>query len=150
MSLSCTDETGRFVRRPADPSMGTAQGAAILPLFRDDRSDKRRLARSIQSARRIRNSLWNVELFADPAWDLLLDLYVRHLESRRTGISAACDAANVPMTTALRWIGKLEQEGLAIRLQDWRDGRRTLVSLTDDGVQRMDRYFEALQERRVA
>ncbi len=52
-----------------------------------------------------------------------------------------CVAAAVPQTTALRWIGTLEREGLIDRRPDPRDSRRVIVRLSRDGCDRMERYL---------
>jgi DNA-binding MarR family transcriptional regulator len=88
--------------------------------------------------------LFAPELFADPAWDMLLELYALHLEQKRVSVSSLCIAAYVPPTTALRWVAKLEEEGLATRMEDPRDGRRTWIELSAVGIERMERYFEML------
>ncbi|WP_188053643.1 hypothetical protein [Sphingosinithalassobacter sp. CS137] len=79
--------------------------------------------------RRMRDALFPTGLFADPAWDLLLDLYVAGVERRRISISSACIAAAVPSTTALRWIAVLESKGLILRIADSKDRRRAYLTL---------------------
>ena len=69
--------------------------------------------------------------FADPAWDLLLDLYHRTGKGEVVTVTNACMAAGVPTTTALRWIDILIDLGLVIRGADVADRRRTLLRLTD-------------------
>lgn len=103
-----------------------------------------RLVRAIQAARRRRDALFAPELFADPAWDMLLELYALHLEQKRVSVSSLCIAAYVPPTTALRWVAKLEEERLATRIEDPTDGRRTWIELSAGGIERMERYFEML------
>ncbi|MEN6542665.1 winged helix DNA-binding protein [Parvibaculum sp.] len=83
-------------------------------------------------------------LFADPAWDMLLDLTHARLAGKRISVSSLCIAANVPATTALRRIGDLVGSGLAVRVKDETDGRRVFVELTDDGFTRMGRYLESV------
>lgn len=83
-------------------------------------------------------------LFSDPAWDILLELYAVHLEQQRTSITSVCAASGVPTTTALRWVAKLEQDGLIIRTDDPLDARRSWIALTSDGVERMRSFFENL------
>lgn len=101
-----------------------------------------KVVRSVQRARRSRDYCFDPALFADPAWDMLLELYASHVEQRRISVSSLCVAAHVPATTALRWIAKLEQDGLAVRRDDPNDGRRSWIELTMDGVERMTRYFD--------
>lgn len=87
------------------------------------------------------------ELFADPAWDMLLDLYLADIMSRRVSVSSLCSASNVPATTALRWIGHLTKEGLIERMSDPCDGRRYFIALSKPGLAQMDGYFDALAQR---
>jgi DNA-binding MarR family transcriptional regulator len=62
-------------------------------------------------------------------------------------VSAACEAASVPPTTALRWINVLERKGLLLRIPDPLDGRRFWVALTETAQEKMKRYFETICPR---
>ena len=101
-----------------------------------------RLVREIISARRRRDEVFGHDLFADPAWDVLLNLYEAELSQRRMQISAACIAAAVPATTALRWIRILADAGLVEREADPLDGRRMWVKLTHKSRAQLNSYFE--------
>lgn len=94
-------------------------------------------------ARRERTQFFRADLFADPAWDILLELYLADLAQRRVSISSLCIGAAVPATTALRWINTLEKEGLLRRNNDPFDGRRVYASLSETGLNKMDAYFAA-------
>jgi DNA-binding MarR family transcriptional regulator len=87
------------------------------------------------------------ELFADPAWDMLLDLYLADILSKRISVSSLCGASNVPATTALRWIGALGREGLIKRTADPYDARRYFIALSEAGLERMDGYFDSLAQQ---
>ena len=126
-----------FARLPADASVSAGADG-------EKKAIPERLVRAIQAARRRRDALFTPELFADPAWDMLLELYALHLEQKRVSVSSLCIAAYVPPTTALRWVAKLEEEGLAERTEDSTDGRRTWIELSGRGIERMERYFEML------
>jgi hypothetical protein len=80
--------------------------------------------------RRRREGALGAELFADPAWDMLLDLFVQEVRGRSIDISSLCMAAAAPPTTALRYVGNLVRAGLIVRVPDKRDGRRHVVQLT--------------------
>ena len=67
------------------------------------------------------------------------ELYALHLEQQRASVSSLYAASSVPGSTALRWIAKLEHEGLVVRTDDSLDARRSWIKLTDDGVARMKR-----------
>jgi hypothetical protein len=101
--------------------------------------------RSIIRARRLREQFFRSELFADPAFDMLLDLYASRLEGNRVAVSSLCIAASVPPTTALRWIKALTDRGLFVRSADPQDGRRVYIELSNDCARAMGRYLRAVQ-----
>ena len=102
-----------------------------------------RAIRATIRARRLRDQHFASELFADPAWDMLLDLYAARLEGRRVSVSSLCIAASVPPTTALRWIGTMHDADLFGREPDPTDKRRAHITLTDRAATAMRGYFGA-------
>ena len=56
--------------------------------------------------------------FGEPVWDVMLDLFIAGREKRRVSVSSACIAADVPPTTALRWIQHLEEQAIVVREPD--------------------------------
>ena len=109
-----------FAYRPP-PS---ATGSAVSEVKAED-------IRAILRLRRQRETLLGSELFADPAWDMILDLAAARLEGVNVAISSLCIAAAVPPTTALRWIRTLTDLNIFERHADTRDGRRIFVALAD-------------------
>nr|WP_255630860.1 winged helix DNA-binding protein [Novosphingobium sp. FKTRR1] len=99
------------------------------------------LARELYVARRRRGRHLSSDLFGEPTWDILLDLYAATREGRRVPTTSACIGADVPPTTALRWLRILESRGLVAREDDGRDGRRTFVYLTERGLEAMDGFL---------
>ena len=106
--------------------------------------------KSIIKARRGRDEYFRGDLFADPAWDILLDLTRAELECQRTSVTSLCHAASVPATTALRWIKTLMDEGILVRRTDPLDGRRIFVELTDLASESMQQYLRRFVDRAVA
>ena len=113
-------------RRAAAP--GTDDGEAV---------------RAVIAARRRRERFFPSDMFADPAWDILLDLYLAQIEQRRTVVSSLCAAAYVPATTALRWITSLANRGMLTRRSDPLDRRRVFVELTPEASDCMRCYFDS-------
>ena len=98
-------------------------------------------------SRRMRGQFFQGELFADPAWDMLLDLYASELERRQVSVSSLCIAAAVPPTTALRWIGTLHDAGLFERKADPTDRRRAYIGLSAKGLDGMRAYIAAVKRQ---
>lgn len=132
--------------RPADRD--TAENAA-LRRSRPPLPDPR-LVREILRQRRMRDEFFDTELFADPAWDILLDLTIARAEHRRVSVTLLCIAAAVPNTTALRWIVQMVDSGLLVREQDGEDRRRAFIALSDHAAEAMARYFEKLGKGALA
>jgi DNA-binding MarR family transcriptional regulator len=97
--------------------------------------------RSVIRARRLRNRYFEADLFADPAWDMLLDLLQAEIAQLRVPVSSLCIAAAVPATTALRWLKTMTDKGLFVRRADPHDGRRVFVELAPETSVAMRRYF---------
>jgi DNA-binding MarR family transcriptional regulator len=113
---------------------GASQGTGI---------DARAL-RDIIKARRLRDRFFSADLFADPAWDILLDLKAAELEGASVSVSSLCIAAAVPPTTALRWITAMSDDGMLVRRQDPDDARRVFIALSDEASAAIESYFAAM------
>ena len=100
-----------------------------------------RLVRRIIRQRHRRGRFFDPALFADPAWDMLLDLTAARAEDKRVSVTSLCIASGVPPTTALRWIGQLTAAGLLERVEDESDRRRAFLALSDAAADAMARYF---------
>jgi DNA-binding MarR family transcriptional regulator len=99
------------------------------------------IVRSVIRARRLRARYFREDLFADPAWDMLLDLLQAEIAQLRVPVSSLCIAASVPATTALRWLKAMVSQGIFIRHADPHDGRRVFVELAPEASQALRRYF---------
>ncbi len=99
--------------------------------------------RGLIRTRRMRDQFFEGVLFADPAWDMLLDLFAARLERRRVAVSSLCIAAAVPPTTALRWIAMMSGRGLIERRPDPNDGRRMFLALGEAAADAMAGYVGA-------
>ena len=80
-------------------------------------------------------------LMGQPAWAMLRDLFVRTLDARQTSVRSACLAADVPTTTALRCLDRLDRAGLIRRRASSTDQRVRYVELTEAGLVRMARVL---------
>jgi DNA-binding MarR family transcriptional regulator len=132
------------VESPADDFHGEKGGERkLLRTPRPPLPDPR-LVRMIIRQRQLRSQFIDSELFADPAWDILLDLTAARAEHTRVSVTSLCIASGVPPTTALRWIGQMVEAGLLERVEDETDRRRAFIQLSDKAADAMARYFAEL------
>jgi DNA-binding MarR family transcriptional regulator len=112
-----------------------------------DRSATVRFARQLFSLRRLREEVFGANLFADPAWDLLLHLYVESAAGAQVAISGLCAAARVRPTTGLRWINLLVDAGLLEKSDDPDDARRVFVGFAEGAEESIHRLLiQAISE----
>lgn len=152
--MRLTEQVGQIAGRierlapnggPAEPE-APAPAALALEERRQGRTTRPalpdpRLIRRIIRHRQLRNRHFDPQLFADPAWDMLLDLTAARAEHRRVSVTSLCIASGVPPTTALRWIGQMVDQGLFVRVGDQTDRRRAFIELSDRSTDAMARYF---------
>jgi Winged helix DNA-binding domain len=98
-------------------------------------------ARGLYQQRRLRARYFAGSLFAEPMWDMLLDLFIADCERRRITVKSVCIGADVPTTTALRHLRWLHEQGLVERLSHPRDDRSTHIRLTAEAITAMENYL---------
>ncbi len=126
--------------RPAFAAQVLDSGDRLVSPARPPLPDARQV-RQIIRHRQARARFFDGELFADPAWDILLDLTAARAEHARVSVTSLCIASGVPPTTALRWIGQMTDAGLLRRVEDPSDRRRAFITLSDSAADAMARYF---------
>ncbi|MDK2759232.1 MAG: hypothetical protein KYX66_21125 [Blastomonas fulva] len=88
-----------------------------------------------------RQLLGHPSLLANPAWDMLIDLFVHTHASKPVFTSALCVGSGLPMSNALRLIRKLRNSNVVYREPDPSDGRRYFIRLTPHTMEALNRYF---------
>ncbi|QCB37291.1 MarR family transcriptional regulator [Sphingobium sp. PAMC28499] len=99
-----------------------------------------RFIRSIGEMRRRRADHAALVQSAEPAWDIMLDIYACALERIDLSVTAVGIAAGIAPATAQRWIKKLAALGVIERLADPRDRRRKLVRLSPAALAAMHHW----------
>ena len=84
--------------------------------------------------------LGSADIFSEPAWDIILDIAYNQLHSKHVSVKAACIASHVPASTALRYLSKMEQDGILVRVKDKADRRREFVMLTPEFMVKLHRF----------
>lgn len=132
-SVSLARQPDAVTEAPDSPRHGRAANdgddSFLGALARKARDDRRRRARIPGT----------VDLFGEPAWDLLLHLFIAAREAREVSFADACEGAATPESPALRWIAILEKRGLVAT-----DAERRTVRLTLKGYAGLADYFRGV------
>lgn len=84
---------------------------------------------------------------ADPAWKILVTLAQTPPDSPKASITGIVNGAEVPLTTALRYIATMEARGIVERVPHPTDRRQMMIRLTEDGKKRLCAIAEQWQMR---
>jgi DNA-binding MarR family transcriptional regulator len=164
MLLRLTEQVGRIAERLEKLSPGQREGGGAFRFEspaqawraqgedqRSAREEEQRprlpeaaVLRRIIKARQARMRHFDADLFADPAWDILLDLAAARAERQQVSVTSLCIAAGVPATTALRWIGQMVDADLLVRVSDPHDRRRAYIALSDNTADALAHYFSEI------
>lgn len=106
-----------------------------------------RILEVIVKNRRDRREFFDEDMFADPVWDMLLDLAIASVRHEQVSVTSLCIASGVPASTALRWIAIMEERGLVTKRNDPLDRRRSYITLTHSALRNLARYFTRVNER---
>lgn len=86
----------------------------------------------------------NAEMFGEPAWDILLDLFIRQTNDEATCKLPANIGPDTRPSTVLRWLNVLQQNDLLRFESDPSDQSHHLIRLTPAGYEGMMRYLETI------
>jgi DNA-binding MarR family transcriptional regulator len=88
-------------------------------------------AAHIVTMRKLRERAFGADLFSDPAWAILLELYLAFTDNCDVSVGNACLASALPLTSALRLCQQLQERNILVRQRDPHDRRRVLLRLSD-------------------
>lgn len=91
------------------------------------------VAKDLKTSRDARASFLDADLFHEPAWDILLVLFIAAGEQCRRRVTDVCNDSRAPASTCLRYITLLEQKGYVSKQPNVLDGRVGFLSLTKLG-----------------
>lgn len=119
----------------------TGPGDPIDPEDPDSgRSRLEQRARALLESRRRRVAIFGPQMFAEPAWDMLLILYLSGGGRRQTQTNLS-ELSGASRSTAMRWIDYLSCRDLIRREEHPTDKRRNFVTLTEKGRHLLDLYL---------
>ncbi|UYN94242.1 MAG: response regulator [Enhydrobacter sp.] len=131
--------------RRGERAGGDAKGKAAS---RTPAQRKRASLDDLRAVRKVRSRYFPSELFSDPCWEMLLDLYDGQLAGQDVTVTSLGAASGASLTTALRRMDSLQSHGLIERSEDPADKRRTIVRLSRNGLEAVERFFDTYSRRR--
>ena len=107
------------------------------------------IAAQLYQERRLRDACFHeVDIFGEPAWDILLDVAFAEAKGERLSISKVCIGSCVPVSTAMRWINILQSRDLVYKVGDTGDPLETFIRLTEQGHEKTKRYLASIRSLR--
>lgn len=103
-----------------------------------------RAARQIMERRRLREEEFRPTFFGEPAWEMLLELYIRESSGTSTTVAQLQARSGSPASTVGRWLHLLDREGLVSRRPHPVDHGTEFVELADRARESLERYLEAI------
>jgi DNA-binding MarR family transcriptional regulator len=121
------------------------QASARLALLTDPLSPEagqslRAVAERLYAERRRRDEYFPAALFGEPAWDLLLALFIAHDDGRHVSLSEAYKAAKIDPSEGPKLVDRLIASGLVTRSHN----RYNAILLTEHGMDRLGDYLADL------
>ena len=133
---------------PGAPIGGSASGRLAqdveFPL------DLVQMAKRIKAIRESRGALLEPTLFGEPAWNILLALYVAAGERYALSISALCAESGAPATTAARSINRLLELDMVRRVPNPSDSRSTYIELGRETATKLTELLEIARRKYLA
>ena len=107
-------------------------------------SSLRAVAERLYAERRRRDQYFPTGLFGEPAWDMMLALFIAREDGRELTFAEAYEAAGVRPGPGRALIRRLEADGMVRRSRARGDRKRQSVALTDNAVERLSDYLASL------
>lgn len=84
---------------------------------------------------------------AEGAWLILIEAAVYHMQEQPLFVTSACIASGAPISSAVRYVNDLEENGYIRRMPDPDDGRRTHIVITERGLVLVEAYTRRFRKR---
>jgi MarR family transcriptional regulator, temperature-dependent positive regulator of motility len=133
-------ETNRLEAALAIVRQASARLSALTEQYAAEEIGLRAVAERLYAERRRRDGHFPPGLFGEPAWDLLLALFMAHEDGRDLSLAESFEAARVPAGEGPPLVRRLERAGLVQR-RSRNDDRRAGLALTQAGADRLADYL---------
>ena len=149
LSESDLKAAARLFRLLADPTLLADEMPELFPAAEKagNRADRETLvsrARIVFNSRRLRERYFDSQLFGEPAWDILLLLYIADQSSERLTATRLGELIHVPPTSVARWLNHLEAAQFIERQAHPTDRRIIFLKLLEKGRAQLDSYLGSI------
>jgi len=127
--------------------VGAPAGKQGLAKDRADRAALRDRAKQIFETRRRRSQIFGKAMFGEPAWDILLSLYMSEEHGTTQNAASLARLADAPQTTVFRWLDYLETRGWVERDRFNTDRRLVVVELTDAARDAFEKFLSETPDK---
>ena len=103
------------------------------------------LAQLELKSERLKSEISRVKYTGDPAWRILLELYISQQGKYKIQTTYLIEQAHLSHATGSRWLWLLVDQGLVKRVGMEGDQRSKLVELTAEGRNAVESYLTALR-----
>ncbi len=86
----------------------------------------------------------NSGLFADSCWNMCLDVYICDLKEEKITVSSIAHSSGIPMTTAMRYINVMAEDGLLEKSPNPMDNRMVFIATTISGKDKISAILSEL------
>jgi len=107
-------------------------------------ADLSQFARQILAGRKQREHFFDPALFSNPAWDLVLHLYVATAEDGGMSVSDYCASSSTHKGVVLRWLDYFQQEEMVVEAIDPERTDQVLIRLSDTTHMAVSAYLASL------
>lgn len=120
-------------RKPAPRPVGRSQEMGV------------QLAQRLFEERQLRNEfLQTSELFGEPAWDILLYIFLSQSKGKGAKVESLAVASRLPVTLAIRWLERLEYEEMIFAYRDEDETGEIFLRLTQETSSSISKYLQRL------
>jgi DNA-binding MarR family transcriptional regulator len=142
-------DAARLFHLLAEPGGGGNGPFGFVPVARppeagNDREALVARARILFNSRQLRDRYFGKALFGEPAWDILLLLYIAEQSLGRLTATRLAEQIGTPLTTVVRWLNHLELEQFVERQDHPTDRRIMFIKLLAKGRSALDSYLESI------
>jgi len=80
-------------------------------------------------------------LFTDSCWNMCLDIFLCGLKDQQVTVSAIAHSSGIPMTTAMRYINVMVEQGLLQKSSNPADHRMVFVAVSENCRTKIERLL---------